>query len=176
MNRTAGRLDITSNEVTKWPPPHALARILVVDDDTGIRQLNAIVLKRSGYEVDTAVDGAAAWVALDAQCYDLLITDHNMPKLTGIELLNQLHVAGKSLPSILVSGDLPTMELQRHPWLGISTTLPKPYTVPELLGTVRQVLLVAGENRRPEASPRTPEEEPVAALAGFARHGQTALG
>jgi DNA-binding NtrC family response regulator len=159
MNRTANQPDISSTEPTQWHPPHTAARILVVDDDDDIRQLNATVLLGSGYEVDTAVDGDAAWAILDNQCYDLLITDHSMPKLTGIELLNELHVAGKSLPSILVSGDLPTQELHRHPWLRISATLLKPYTATDLLDTVRQVLQVTAENREPEAPPRAQEQE-----------------
>jgi CheY-like chemotaxis protein len=169
MNRTENLPDTLLNEMPQWHPPHTAARILVVDDDDDIRQLNATVLKGSGYEVDTAVDGDAAWAILDTQCYDLLITDHSMPKLTGIELLNELHVAGKSLPSILVSGDLPTQELHRHPWLRISATLLKPYTTPELLGTVRQVLQVAAENREPEAPPRAQEQagEPITTALRF---------
>jgi DNA-binding NtrC family response regulator len=159
MNRTANQPDISSTEPTQWHPPHTAARILVVDDDADIRQLNASVLKASGYEVDMAVDGDAAWAILDKQCYDLLITDHSMPKLTGIELLNELHVSGKSLPSILVSGDLPTHELRRHPWLRISATLLKPYTAPELLSTVRQVLQVTAESRELEAPPHAQEQE-----------------
>ena len=58
-------------------PPH---RILVVEDDISIRRLNTEVLRRSGYEVDAAEDGAAAWEALNADSYDLMITDNNMPK------------------------------------------------------------------------------------------------
>lgn len=62
--------------------PH---RILVVDDDGGIRHLNAEVLIHSGYEVDAAADGAAAWQTLNADSYDLLIADHNMPNASGPE-------------------------------------------------------------------------------------------
>src|SRR5689334_19643597 len=61
-------------------------RILVVDDELGIRQVSAAVLGCSGYDVDTAEDGEAGWNALQTKNYDLLITDNNMPKLTGVEL------------------------------------------------------------------------------------------
>ena len=61
------------------------SRILVVEDDRDVRELNTKVLSRSGYEVDTSEDGAAAWQALNTDSYDLMITDHNMPKLTGVE-------------------------------------------------------------------------------------------
>lgn len=120
--------------------PNPAGRILVVDDDADLRQLNASVLKDSGYEVTTADDGAAALAALDADCYDLLLTDHNMPKLTGVELLNQLHIARKTLPTILVSGSLIGDELHRYPWLQIAATLLKPYAAADLLRTVRRVL------------------------------------
>jgi two-component system, chemotaxis family, sensor histidine kinase and response regulator WspE len=62
-------------------------RILVVDDDISIRELSAAVLMPSGYQVDTAEDGAAGWEALHGNNYDLLITDHNMPRVSGVELV-----------------------------------------------------------------------------------------
>jgi DNA-binding response OmpR family regulator len=61
--------------------------ILVVEDDLSILQLSTSVLKSSGFQVDTAVDGAAGWDALHTSSYDLLITDNNMPKLSGVELV-----------------------------------------------------------------------------------------
>jgi len=120
--------------------PNPRQRILVVEDDDDIRRLNAEVLICSGYKVDTAVDGAVAWDALQLNTYDLLVTDHNMPKLSGVELLKKLHADHMALPVILVSGTIPTEKLKRHPWLQIQATLLKPFTADELLGTVRKVL------------------------------------
>jgi DNA-binding response OmpR family regulator len=57
-------------------PPH---RILVVEDDRPLRQINPRVLIHSGYTVNGAEDGAAIWEVLHATRYDLLITDNNMP-------------------------------------------------------------------------------------------------
>ncbi len=67
--------------------PRKPRRILAVDDDAIVRQIIARTLTRSGYTVDLAVDGAAGWEALSAVRYDLLITDYNMPKVSGVELL-----------------------------------------------------------------------------------------
>jgi len=122
------------------PRTNPSSRILVVEDDREVRELNTTVLSRSGYKVDAAEDGAAAWQALNTDSYDLVITDHNMPKLTGVELLKKLRAARMALPVILVSGTMPTEELNRHPWLQIEATLLKPYTMAELLGTVKNVL------------------------------------
>jgi two-component system chemotaxis response regulator CheY len=120
-----------------------LHRILVVDDDISVRQLNAEVLVQSGYQVDAAADGAAAWEILNTDSYDLLITDHNMPRLTGLELLKKLRAARMGLPAILISGAMPTEELSRNPSLQLAAMLLKPFSPEELLGTVEKVLRAA---------------------------------
>jgi DNA-binding response OmpR family regulator len=112
----------------------------VVEDDGDIRRLNAEVLIHSGYHVDAAADGAAAWEALCADNYDLMITDNNMPKLTGVDLLKKLRSARMALPVIMATGTMPQEEFKRYPWLQPTATLVKPYTLEELLGTVTKVL------------------------------------
>jgi DNA-binding response OmpR family regulator len=121
-------------------PTNSSHRILVVDDDPYICHLSAEVLIRHGYEVDAAADGAAAWQALNADRYDLLITDHNMPRLTGVELVRKLRSARMALPVIMSTGRLPTKELAQNPSLQLAAMLPKPFSVEELLGTVTKVL------------------------------------
>jgi len=117
-------------------PPH----ILVVDDDPMIRRLNNEVLTASGYRVDTADDGATAWEAIQQNAYDLLVTDHDMPRLSGVGLLKKLHDARLALPVIMITGTYPQVEFEKHPWLQIEASLLKPYTMDELLDTVRNVL------------------------------------
>lgn len=129
-------------------------RILVVEDDSCIRELIVHVLAGSGYQVDAVGDGAAAWQALlDTGHYDLIVTDNNMPKVTGIELLGRLRSARPDLPVIMCSGALPTDVFARSPWLKPEATLLKPYTVDELLATVQTVLGVAGCLREPVVAP-----------------------
>ena len=115
-------------------------RILVADDDSGIRELIALSLIRSGYEVDTARDGAEAWKALNEVSYYLLITDYKMPKMTGLELIQLLRSKEMALPVILVSGTIPAEELRRQPWLHVDATLSKPFDVEELLDVVKNIL------------------------------------
>jgi CheY-like chemotaxis protein len=86
-------------------------RILVVDDDIAIRQLSTDLLTRSGFHVDVAEDGAVAWNTLQTNHYDLVVTDHRMPKVSGVQLVKKLRAARMALPVILVSGTLPTEEL-----------------------------------------------------------------
>jgi DNA-binding response OmpR family regulator len=117
--------------------PH---RILVVEDDQRIRELGTEFLIRSGYEVDSAIDGAAAWEALNEDYFDLMITDNTMPRLTGIDLLKKMRAARMALPVIMATGVLPEEEFERYPWLQPAATLLKPYTANELLVKVRNVL------------------------------------
>jgi DNA-binding response OmpR family regulator len=122
-------------------------RILLVDDDVYARELNAGVLIRFGYNVDTAEDGAAAWKALNDHAYDLLITDNRMPRVTGLELIKKLRSVDMTLPVILASGTVPVEELKRNPWMNLDATLPKPFTLAELLDTVIKVLQAAESAR-----------------------------
>jgi len=115
-------------------------RILVADDEAPVLQLMTIALARSGYQVDTAEDGAIAWAAVQAKAYDLLITDHHMPKVTGLELVKNLRSARMALPVVMVSGELPSRELAQNPSLQLAATLQKPFAVVDLLATVENVL------------------------------------
>ena len=119
-----------------------------MDDDFELRQLSSEVLARSGYQVDLAADGHAAWQALQSQRYDLLITDNEMPKVSGVELVKKLRTGGATLPVIMASACIPEEELERHPWLQLAATLMKPFTIEELLQTVKQALHAA-ESRTP---------------------------
>jgi DNA-binding response OmpR family regulator len=126
-------------------PTNPPQRILVVEDDAEIRRLNSEVLTESGYQVDAAEDGVEAWHALNTKHYDLMITDNNMPIVTGLELIKKLRAEDMTLPVILMSGTMPTEELEQHPWLQIQATLIKPYTLAELFKTVKEVLVTTSD-------------------------------
>jgi two-component system chemotaxis response regulator CheY len=124
-------------------PQSDLARsyhILVVDDEPLSRGFNAKVLADAGHQVEVAEDGAAAWSLLQISGYDLLITDHDMPGMSGVELLLKLHAHHLSLPTIMASGTMPTEELESYPWLQIEARLSKPYAIGKLLATADVVL------------------------------------
>jgi DNA-binding response OmpR family regulator len=135
------------------PPAKSSPRILVVDDDGDIRRLNTEALLRSGYAVDAAPDGAAAWQALNHDHYDLMITDNNMPKLTGVELLEKIRAARMALPVIIASGTFFPPDATASPWQQPDATLLKPYTIAELLGMVGKIL---GETPDATTAPAAP--------------------
>ncbi|MFN8623106.1 MAG: hybrid sensor histidine kinase/response regulator [Chloroflexota bacterium] len=79
--------------------------ILVVDDSLTVREVERQLLEAQGYRVETAVDGAAGWNALRLGEHDLLLTDVDMPRMTGIELTRRVRADPRlaRLPVIIVS-------------------------------------------------------------------------
>jgi CheY-like chemotaxis protein len=115
-------------------------RILVVEDEPDICKLNAETLTELGYIVDTAGDGVMAWEALKRNSYDLIVTDNEMPGLSGAGLLEKLHHNRKFIPVIMATGTIPPAKLTRQPWFLLVTTLLKPYTLVEFIATVKNAL------------------------------------
>ena len=130
----------TSELQSRTRPPQ---RILMVDDDFETRQINSLALVHSGYEVEAAADGAVAWQALNKSRYDLLITNHQMPRMSGVELLMKLYAIHMEVPVIIASESLPRDQFARYPWLKPAATLPQPCMIAELLDRVNEVLSAA---------------------------------
>jgi DNA-binding response OmpR family regulator len=138
----------------------------MVDDDKSVRHFCVQALFAAGYRVHAAEDGAAAWDALQINSYHLLITDHGMPRVTGVELLKKLHDAHLALPVIMATGTIPEAEFARCPWLLPDATLLKPYTIAELLEIVKEVLRATNGTRKWIAAPTDGGGQPAGASVG----------
>jgi PAS domain S-box-containing protein len=117
-------------------------RILVVDDEEGIRRTAARVLTRFGYAVEEAADGEGALAALRSAAppFDLVLSDVIMPRLSGTALYQELRGHGNGVRVLLMSGhtaeDLDALE---DPLAG-AKFLHKPWSITDLLRRVREVL------------------------------------
>lgn len=82
------------------------ARILLVEDQENVRAVTERALIRQGYDVDSCENGLEALAVLRdcPEDYDLVITDHNMPKMSGIELINSIYLDQPDIPFIVLSG------------------------------------------------------------------------
>jgi EAL domain-containing protein (putative c-di-GMP-specific phosphodiesterase class I) len=87
----------------------APARVLVVDDESEVRQVMVRMLGSAGYEVCTASDGEEALAVLEQQAIDLIVTDIGMPKADGMTVLRSVRDRNLELPVLLVTG-APTTE------------------------------------------------------------------
>ena len=121
-------------------PANSPQRILLVDDDSGTRELSLGVLAGAGYEVEAVKDGAAGWDVLQSNKFDVIITDNKMPRMTGIELIEKLRSASRAVPVIMTTSRLPTHEFERKPWLKPDAMLERPFSNDTLLAVVKGIL------------------------------------
>jgi CheY-like chemotaxis protein len=127
-------------------------RILVVDDDTDVREVIATALAGCGFVVETAVDGQDALLRLPAR-FCLVVADVQMPRLGGLDLIRALRARGFALPVVLMTGaetrDLRTAAES----YGARACLPKPVSMDDLVWTIDCALatdgVVPSRGRRP---------------------------
>jgi two-component system chemotaxis response regulator CheY len=85
-------------------------------------------------------DGQAAWQVLGTQTFDLFITDDDMPRMTGVQLIAKLRLSKVTVPVILASGSADLFRGEEYRWLNICACLQKPFTPDDLLKTVASAL------------------------------------
>jgi hypothetical protein len=120
--------------------PDRPVRILVADDEVGVRSFLRTVLEDGGYEVLEAVNGKQAVEKVRAGLADLLITDLVMPEREGIETIRVLHKEAPGLGIIAISGTYSGPLLSVARLLGADAVLSKPVTPELLLTSVARVL------------------------------------
>jgi two-component system nitrogen regulation response regulator NtrX len=117
-----------------------VSRILIVDDEQGIRKSLAGLLSDEGYEAAVAVDGEAALASLREQAPDLVLLDIAMPGRDGIDVLEEVRRAWPRLPVIMMSGHGSIETAVRATQLGAFDFIEKPLGAEKLLLTIRHAL------------------------------------
>jgi two-component system sensor histidine kinase and response regulator WspE len=99
------RLGKLAAEAASQHPTRAPKRVLVVDDSITVRELERQLLESRGYTVDTAVDGVDGWNAVRSAHYDLVVSDIDMPRMDGIQLVRHIKddTRLQSIPVVVVS-------------------------------------------------------------------------
>jgi DNA-binding NtrC family response regulator len=123
------------------------ARILLVDDDTNIRQTLAIVLQEEGYAVDTAENGKEAIEKSFANFYNLAVVDWRLPDIEGTLLLSQLKETTPKMVKIMLTGYPSMNNAIEAVNLHADAFLVKPVDVEELLKKIRELLILQEENK-----------------------------
>ena len=100
-----------SPEVTRHVTPAPQARVLVVDDDEGVRRQLSYLLEDEGYAVEVVATGAAALAAARASSFDIVILDVRLPDVSGIEVFESFRKSSGSIKTIIVSGFLVDEEI-----------------------------------------------------------------
>ncbi|WP_284140147.1 MULTISPECIES: response regulator [unclassified Virgibacillus] len=114
-------------------------RILIVDDEIGIRLLLEEILTNEGYAIETANTGQEALDKLMQQTFDLLLIDYKLPILDGIEVLEQLQNNDVSIPTILMSGMMESIKQEVEAIPMVKRILGKPFNVIDVCKIVESV-------------------------------------
>jgi CheY-like chemotaxis protein len=123
--------------------PTRSQRILVADDNRSIGLIISSILTGDGFIAKVFADGEEAWNELHRESYDLLVTDQDMPRLTGLNLIARMRQAGMNIPAMLVSGSLSGETTRNYPQLKISEVISKPFDPWNFLKLVRSSLGIA---------------------------------
>lgn len=132
-----------------------MTRILVVEDEAGLRRVLAINLRGHRYEVTAVPDAATAWGALTGEPYDLVVLDLGLPDLDGVELVRLIR-RDNATPIIILSARDAQTEKVKALDAGADDYVTKPFGMDELVARVRATL------RRTSR----PAEEPTSLVAG----------
>ncbi len=115
-------------------------RILVVDDELSMREFLEIMLKKEGYQVETAVGGEDALVLLDNHSYHLIICDMMMPRVDGMQVLKRAKSLDRDTPVIMVTAFASTENAVQAMKIGAYDYITKPFKVDEITLTISKAL------------------------------------
>jgi two-component system OmpR family response regulator len=143
-------------------------RLIVVDDDAGIRELLAEYLTRQGMLVTAAADGSGMWRALAQGPTDLVVLDLNLPGTDGLSLCRQLRERAPSVAVIMLTARADPIDRVVGLELGADDYVPKPFEPRELAARIRNVLRRAQPGSpRPGGGPGASTRAPRLRFAGW---------
>lgn len=116
------------------------SRILVVDDEASMRELLVIMLKREGYHVEDASDGKVALEVLQGNDFDLVISDIQMPRMTGIDLIRRIREQELDVVVMMITAFSTTEQAVEAMKLGAYDYITKPFKNDEIRLVVKNAL------------------------------------
>ena len=114
-------------------------RILLCEDDLSLGGLLAEYLRRLGYEVEHCSDGETAMEMFRQEHFDLCLSDINMPKMNGLELLDEIRGSGSEIPFIFLTERKATEDIIRAYQLGCDEYLTKPCPIDILVYKIKAI-------------------------------------
>jgi len=131
---------MSAAESSRGLPARAPARILVAEDDDGVRAGLVANLEIEGYEIVEARDGGQAIALLEQQTFDLIISDVVMPIATGVDVLSAVRKRQIEAPFILISAFVSEELVTRALSEGLFAMLYKPFAMERILAVVARAL------------------------------------
>jgi len=133
--------DAGVDAVIEGPVPGG-KRVLFVDDEPALVSLAVQELQRRGHRVHGSVSASEALATVNDpnQVFDLVVSDQNMPRMTGLELLREIRLRRPGLHCILITGVVDEKVLGAAAALGVDRVVEKPVTIDELCAVIQEVL------------------------------------
>jgi two-component system sensor histidine kinase ChiS len=152
----------------------ARERVLVVDDSAAIRHLVADCLRRQGFVIETGVDGADGLERATMRVPDLILTDYDMPRMTGFELVHALRrdLRTRDVPIVMLTARDTKRDQAQMRAAGLTSYLVKPFSTDKCIAIVERVLAEARLARYKVASRLYISEGAVAAAESQAATGE----
>ena len=120
-------------------------RILIVEDEEGVRQALAKIIESFSFKVVTAPDGDAALKLFDGQKFDIVLTDLSLPGLSGWDVAAEIKARDPKMPVVLLSGwDISDEDLKMH-WQ-VEAVLSKPVKIKDLIKTINELCAIDRRN------------------------------
>ncbi len=121
-------------------------KVLVVEDDPGVRAMLAQTLDRSGYDVQSAVDGSEALSKIRGNQFSLVITDVRLPKVNGLQLLDEIKQSTPQVPVIVITGYGSVQNAVEAMQVGASDYLLKPFSTEALQAAISRAGIALKES------------------------------
>ena len=115
-------------------------KVLIVDDEAGVRELLKDALKLAGFETLAVSDGMSALTALRSYTPEIMIIDINMPLMDGFELVERLRKNGNSVPVLMLSARADRVDITRGLTIGADDYVVKPFGLEELVLRLKAIL------------------------------------
>ncbi|MGC9385412.1 MAG: chemotaxis response regulator CheY [Hydrogenovibrio sp.] len=125
--------------------------ILVVDDFSTMRRIVKNLLKELGFSrFDEADDGATAWPMVQSGKYDFIVSDWNMPQMTGIDLLRHVRADAKlkDTPFLLITAEAKRSQILEAAEAGVDGYIVKPFTAATLNGKIQKIFERVEERKK----------------------------
>lgn len=119
-----------------------MSKVLVVEDSESMRQMTSVTLQKAGYDVTEAVDGLDGLQKAEAEQFDAVLMDMNMPGKNGLELTKDLRAKDnyRATPIIMLTTESAFVLKQEGRFAGVTGWIVKPFQPRKLLEAVQRVL------------------------------------
>lgn len=115
-------------------------KVLIVDDEAGVRELLTDALRSAGFDPQSAADGMSALTLLRTFTPNIMVIDINMPLMDGFELVERLRQTGNEVPVLMLSARADRVDITRGLTLGADDYVTKPFGLEELVLRLKAIL------------------------------------